>query len=155
MKNTHTSTLVLALSVLFAGHAMADQANVPVVGKTREQVRAELIEYKAAHHNDVYLPFSNTLISDLVKDMDAINAQRGAATADSADKAPLVGKTREEVRAELMEYKAAHRNDVYLPFSNTLVSDLAKDMDAIKSQRDVPATANADKMQSKTDAVKG
>jgi Domain of unknown function (DUF4148) len=155
MKNTHTSTLVLALSVLFAGHAMADQSNAPVVGKTREQVRAELIEYKAAHRNDVYLPFSNILVSDLAKDMDAINAQRGAATAASADKAPLVGKTREEVRAELMEYKAAHRNDVYLPFSNTLVSDLAKDMDAIKSQHDVPATANAEKMQSKTDAVKG
>jgi hypothetical protein len=95
MKKTHTSTLVLALGVLFGGHAMADQATGPVVGKTREQVRAEL-----------------------------------------------------------MEYKAAHRNDVFLPFSNTLISDFVKDMDAIKSHRDVPATANAEKMQSKTDAVK-
>ena len=93
MKTTHTSALVLALCALFAGHAMADGANASAVGKTREQVRAELFEYQAAHRNDVYLPFTNTLVSDFMKDMGVTDTrQQAPATANAVSKiAPTKG----------------------------------------------------------------
>ena len=41
MKNTRLSVVAIALSTLVAGHALAAE---PTVGKTREQVRAELAQ---------------------------------------------------------------------------------------------------------------
>ena len=84
MKTTYTSALVLALSALFAGHAMADDASAPATGKTREQVRAELFEYQAAHRNDVYLPYTTMTVAEFQKDMDAFKHQDQNPTASTS-----------------------------------------------------------------------
>jgi len=56
MKTSYASALLLALSAVLAGNALADEATP----KTREQVRAELLQYQAEHRNDAFLPYTHT-----------------------------------------------------------------------------------------------
>ncbi len=91
MKTTYASALVLALSALTAGHAMADEANAPAAGKTREQVRAELMEYQAAQRGDFKLPYAGGMTyKEFMKDMDAFKNQ---GQPDVSSNKPVVVKT--------------------------------------------------------------
>ncbi len=97
---TRLSVVAIALSTLVAGHALAADASAP---KTREQVRAELVE---AQRN-------GTLIADIETGLrfNQINPDlypRAEAVA--------VGKTREQVKAELAE---ARRNGDLIADSET------------------------------------
>lgn len=93
MNRTHASFLAFTLAAFTAGHALADDA---VVGKTREQVRAELAE--AIRTGDM-----------------AANDESGRKLNEvypgRYDAAQLAGgKTRAEVKAELAE--AIRRGDI-------------------------------------------
>ena len=101
---TRLSVIAIALSALVAGHAMAaDQ----VVSKTREQVRAELIEAQRTG-NIVADGETGMLLKDLYPSQ--YPKQAGAVRAEAPAAAPAVaaqGKTRAQVRAELAEAQAS------------------------------------------------
>lgn len=105
MKKSTLTLLALATSALFSSQAMA---NVPdTVGKTREQVRAELME--AIRTGDMPAPQGT---------VDALGIATGAKLNELYPhrypaKASQPGKTREQVRAELAE--AVRTGDVAAP----------------------------------------
>ena len=93
--NTRLSIVALALSSLVAGHAMAADASV---GKTRDEVRAELAQ--AIRSGDMIADGATGQRYNEVSP-----AQYAAVRAEAvvADAAPVVGKTRAQVKAELAE----------------------------------------------------
>ena len=96
MKN-RLSVVAIALSTLVAGHALAAD---PSVAKTREQVRAELVE--AQRNGTVLVDGDQGLRAYPVTPRPA--AQKTAEKA--AEKAVVVGKTREDVLQELRDARA-------------------------------------------------
>jgi hypothetical protein len=99
MKKTYAATIALALSTLVAGQAMA--AYTSPAGKTREQVRAELTE--AQRTGDIVADkayYNETNVGSGRKLNELFPSQYPAKTS-------LPGKTREQVRAELIAAQAA------------------------------------------------
>ena len=93
--NTRLSIVALALSSLVAGHALAADASV---GKTRDEVRAELAQ--AIRSGDLIADGATGQRYNQIAP-----AQFAAVRADApvVAAAPSVGKTRAEVKAELAE----------------------------------------------------
>ncbi|NMK46776.1 DUF4148 domain-containing protein [Achromobacter sp. Bel] len=109
MNTFRLSTLALCLT-LVGGAAHAE-------GKTREQVRAELMEAKAAglvtygeQQYPVDVPATRTKTASQVRDELAVARAAGMVTFGELDYPPDVpastGKTREQVQAELHEARA-------------------------------------------------
>jgi hypothetical protein len=125
--------IALAIAALTAGQAMAADNN-HAVGKTRDQVQAELVQYRAAHQNDVYDSETGLLVSTSIKSAPS-NVTRAEVLADlAADRAEhqfdaydsetgqlissaapeeISDLTRAQVKTELAQYRADHRFDVY------------------------------------------
>ena len=91
MKTSYAATIALAIATLAAGQAMA--ANTPVQGKTREQVRAELMESRR-----------NTDSRDSIEPVTGLTFRELSATPVAGQ-----GKTRAQVRAEVLEVR--HNTD--------------------------------------------
>jgi hypothetical protein len=133
MKTSYATAIALALAALTAGQAMAADNN-NAMGKTREQVQAELVQYRAAHQNDVYDSETGLLLStsikaapskvtraevlaDLAADraahrFDVVDSETGQLIA-SAEPEETSDLTRTQVKQELAQYRADHRFDVY------------------------------------------
>jgi hypothetical protein len=131
--SSYATAIALALATLTAGHAMAAD-NDATVGKTRAQVQAELVQYRAAHQNDVYDSETGLLVSTSIKTAPStltraevladLAADRAAHRFDVVDSetGQLIASTtpeetsdltRAEVKMELAQYRADHRFDVY------------------------------------------
>jgi hypothetical protein len=87
MKTSYAATIALAIATLAAGQAMA--ANTPVQGKTREQVRAELMESRR-----------NTDSRDSIEPVTGLSFRELSATPVAGQ-----GKTRAQVRAEVLDVR--------------------------------------------------
>jgi hypothetical protein len=133
MKTSYATAIALAIAALTAGQAMAADNN-NAVGKTRDQVQAELVQYRAAHQNDVYDSETGLLVSTSIKSAPS-NVTRAEVLADlAADRAEhqfdaydsetgqlissaapeeISDLTRAQVKTELAQYRADHRFDVY------------------------------------------
>ncbi|MGB4059546.1 MAG: DUF4148 domain-containing protein [Burkholderiaceae bacterium] len=98
MTRTHASLIALTLAAFTAGHAFA--ADDAAVGKTREQVKAELAE--AIRTGDIVgNDESGRKLNELFPQNYTARATAGT-TRVQAGAAP-VGKTREQVKAELAD----------------------------------------------------
>ena len=86
-----TITAVIAVAVLSAGVLLADGAQAADVSKTREQVKAELIQARARGEVPAY---SSDITSDYI------------AAQEPAAKTAGVAKTRAQVLAELRQARA-------------------------------------------------
>jgi hypothetical protein len=140
--SSYATAIALAIAALTAGQAMAAD-NDNAVGKTREQVRAELMQYRAAHQNDVYDSETGLLVStsiqttpstltraevmaDLAADraahrFDVYDSETGLLTSSTVPEAPS-DLTRAQVKTELAQYRADHRYDVYDSESGLLIN---------------------------------
>ena len=93
--NTRLSIVALALSSLVAGHALAADASV---GKTRDEVRAELAQ--AIRSGDMIADGATGQRYNQVSPAQYAAVRTNAPVVAAA---PAVGKTRAEVKAELAE----------------------------------------------------
>jgi len=96
MKTSHSTAIALAISTLIAGHALAADADV---GKTREQVQAELVQARATGNITAPDQLSIDYTGRTGAKMNEIFPARYAAVA------PVSTKTRAEVVAEMAEAK--------------------------------------------------
>ena len=90
---TRLSVVAIALSTLFAGHALAAD---PAAPKTRADVKAELAE--AIRNGDMVADGETGLTF-----REMAPARYATANAQAVEKTAAVGKTRAEVKAELAE----------------------------------------------------
>ena len=96
MKTSYSTAIALAISTLIAGHALAADADV---GKTREQVQAELVQARATGNVTAPDQLSIDYTGRTGAKMNEVFPARYAAVA------PVSSKTRAEVIAEMAEAK--------------------------------------------------
>jgi hypothetical protein len=93
MKTTYTAAIALALATLVTGHAMA--ANIPADGKTRAQVRAEVVAAR-----------SSLDARDTKDDITGMSPREMFGEV-GATKSGLYSKTRAQVRAEAIAARSS------------------------------------------------
>ena len=96
MKTSYSTAIALAISTLIAGHALAADADI---GKTREQVQAELVQARATGNITAPDQLSIDYTGRTGAKMNEVFPARYAAVA------PVSSKTRAEVVADMAEAK--------------------------------------------------